>query len=532
MTERAVPAERLQGLLDAVSLVGSELDLQVVLRSIAQVAADLVDARYGALGVLAPDGTLAQFVTVGLDEEQIAAIGAPPRGLGILGELIRHPVALRTEDLGALPAAVGFPAGHPPMHSFLGVPVRVHGKVFGNLYLTDKRSGEFDADDEALAAGLAAAVGISVDNARLYEQARRRERASAAVGEITTSLLGGADPEEVLELVAERVADLLGVDLGLIALRHEDRLLVEVSWGAAPYTHLPTDGPLALLLAAQEPFLLEPATAQQLWPGTLAGPALAVPLGGGMVVAARGSSGLRFTDEELESIAGFARQATLALELAERRRDVERLMVLADRDRIARDLHDLVIQRLFATGLQLQSTVGQIDQGQAQQRVRQAVDDLDETVRQIRQTIYGLGHDPMVPTVGVRRRVLDLIDTAEELLGFAPHTRLTGAVDTDVPAEVAEHLLSVLQEALANVARHARASSVTVEVEVGDSLAVRVVDDGTGLVGDGRRSGLGNLADRAELLGGRFEVRTREEGGTALTWEVPLRAGVAPGAAP
>ncbi|MEO6203865.1 MAG: GAF domain-containing protein, partial [Mycobacteriales bacterium] len=266
MSVGVVPAERLQGLLDAVSLVGSELDLQVLLRSIAQAAADLVDARYGALGVLAPDGTLAQFVTVGLDDEQAAAIGPRPRGKGILGELIRHPVPLRTEDLGAHPSAVGFPAGHPPMRSFLGVPVRVHGTVYGNLYLTDKRHGEFDAADEALTAGLAAAVGISVDNARLYEQARRRERASAAAGEITTSLLGGAEPEEVLELVAEKAAELIGAEVGLIAFQHKERLLVEVSWGAPPRA-LPVNGPIAVLLSAQEPCLLNPDVGQELWPG-------------------------------------------------------------------------------------------------------------------------------------------------------------------------------------------------------------------------------------------------------------------------
>ncbi|MEO6204022.1 MAG: GAF domain-containing protein [Mycobacteriales bacterium] len=530
MIEQAVPAERMQRLLDAVSLVGSELELQVVLRSIAQVAADLVDARYGALGVLAPDGSLAQFVTVGLDDAQTAAIGARPLGFGILGELIRHPVPLRTEDLGAHPAAVGFPPGHPPMHSFLGVPVRVHGKVFGNLYLTDKRSGQFDADDEALVAGLAAAVGISVDNARLYERARRRERAAAAAGEITTSLLSGAEPEVVLELIAERAADLLGADVGLIALQHADRLLVEVSWGATPRALLSTDGPIAALLGADELCVLDRLVALELWPDAAAGPALAVPLGGGILVAARPSSGLRFVDEELLSFAEFAGQATVALELAQRRRDAERLSVFSDRDRIARDLHDRVIQRLFATGMQLQSTVGQIGEAVAQQRVRQAVDDLDETVRQIRQTIYGLGHDQLVPAPGVRRRVLELMDTAEELLGFLPRSRVTGPLDVAVPADAAEHLLSVLREALTNVARHSAASEVSVEIDVGETLSLQVLDNGIGLFGDGRRSGLGNLEERAVLLGGHFEVRNREEGGTALTWEVPLSSSASPGA--
>ncbi len=527
-----VTLERWQGLLDAVSLVAGELDLQVVLRRIAQVAADLVDARYGALGVLAPDGTLAQFVTVGLDEEQTARIGPRPRGRGILGELIRHPVPLRTPDLGAHPSAVGFPPGHPPMRSFLGVPVRTHGTVFGNLYLTDKRHGEFDADDEALAIGLAAAVGISVEHAGLYEQAKRRERSAAAHAEITTLLLSGAEPEHVLELAAERAADLIGADLGLIALEHDGRLLVEVSWGSgsAPPPVLAED--LALSGGLVTPTRLTAEVTRALWPEVGVGQALAVPLGAGVLVAARHSADHLFGDEELDALASFARQATVALELAQHRRAAERLSVFADRDRIARDLHDLVIQRLFATGMALQGSVSQIREPAPAQRVRQAVDDLDETVREIRQTIYGLGHDPYLPTTSLRHQVLELLDTAAELLGFAPDLQLTGPLH-EIPPAVVESLLLVLREALSNVARHAGASHASVELTVGDAVVLVVTDDGCGLPEAPTRRGLANLEERAALLGGSFSAVRREAGGTELRWQVPVTRGAsAPGAAP
>jgi signal transduction histidine kinase len=516
---------RMEGLLAAVSTISSELDLQVVLRRITEAAAVLVDARYAALGVIGADGTLVQFVTVGLEDDQVAEIGPLPHGLGLLGELIRHPEPLRLHDLTAHDASYGFPPNHPPMTSFLGVPIRVRDRVFGNLYLTDKRSGDFDAADEELVLGLAAAVGITVENARLYERSRRRERAAAATAEITTSLLAGADPETVLELAAERAGDLIGADLGVIALLHHDRLLMEVSWGPiAPTGTLTVDGPLGAVLAKAAPCVFGPGELAHVWPDVAVAGAVAVPLGPGVCVAARRSPGLPFSREEVEELASFAAQATVALELAQRRRDAERTSVYADRDRIARDLHDLVIQRLFATGMQLEGVVRQIEDPVPQGRVRQAVDDLDETIREIRSSIYALSHDQHLESASLRVRLLNVVDDAEEVLGFPPTLRLSGLLDTTVPAEKAEHLMSVLREALSNVAKHAGASRVSVEVEVFKDIVVRVVDDGRGIEPGGRRSGLSNLHDRAALMGGAFEVKPGAVHGTELTWRVPLEA--------
>jgi len=522
---------RSDGLLAAMGAVASELDLQTVLRRIAEVASVLVDARYAAVGVVAEDGSLAQFVPVGVDTELAERIGPPPHGLGLLGELIRHPVPLRLQDLREHSSSLGFPAHHPPMTTFLGVPIRVRGRVFGILYLTNKRGADFDTEDERLVLGLAATAGIAIENANLFEQSKRRERSAAAAAEITTSLLSGADPETVLELAAERASDLVGSDVGVIALQQSQRLLVEISWGAGAVApagqlagQLTLDGPIGLVLQSGQPHVFEAGSLEHLWPGLALASAVAIPLGKGVCVAGRRSPAPPFGAHEVSELTAFAAQATLALELAQRRRDAERLSVYADRDRIGRDLHDLVIQRLFATGMQLESAVPLVTHAVAQSRVRQAVDDLDETIREIRTTIYGLGHDEFEQVISLRVRLLEVLDGAEPSLGFAPTVRLSGLLDTRVPRDVGDHLLSVLREALSNAARHASATRVDVDVEAHEHLVLRVFDDGVGLPDGGRHSGLHNLAERAALLGGTFTAARGVAGGSELRWTVPLSA--------
>jgi len=514
--------DRASGLLAAVAALTSELDLQAVLRQIAELACDLVDARYGAVGVIGTDGQLAQFVTVGIDDELAARIGPLPRGEGILGEVIRHPAPLLLEDLRAHPRSVGFPAGHPPMTTFLGVPIRVRDKVFGNLYLTDKKLGEFDAADEELVLGLAAMAGIAVENASLFERALRRERSASATAEVTTSLLSGGDPETVLELAAERASDLLGADLGLIALPHGERLLVEVSWGLdTPTGALTPEGPIGSVLSTGEIRVFSPGELDHVWPNLSFDAAIGVPLAAGVCVAVRKTPALPFADWEVDELRLFAKQASVALELAQRRRDAERMSVFADRDRIARDLHDLVIQRLFATGMQLESIAPQLPE-EAQSRVRGAVNDLDETIREIRGTIYALAHDDIGEVSSLRVRVLETVDAAATVLGFSPGVRLTGLLDTLVPPAVADHLVSVLREALSNIARHAQARRADVELDADAELVLRVVDDGIGLPEGGRRSGVANMADRAAALGGSFYAGRGPVVGTELIWRVPL----------
>lgn len=380
---------RLHALLDAVLLVESDFSLPVVLRRIVETATSLVDARYGALGVLDEAGTgLAQFHTVGAPEGMAGAIGHQPEGKGILGLLIREPKPIRLADLTTHPAALGFPPGHVPMHSFLGVPVTVAGQPHGNLYLTEKRSAPgFSLADEQTVVGLAVAAGIAVQNARVHAR-------------------------------------------------------------------------------------------------------------------------------------------------------LSELDVLEDRERIARDLHDTVIQRLFAAGLGLQAVAPLVVMPEVAQRLQTTVDDLDETIRQIRTTIFALNARHVGS--GLRAKVVALVGEVAPALGFVPTVGFDGPVEAVVPDELVPHVLAVLREAVTNVARHSRATGAEVSLRAGDGhLVLEVVDNGVGIppvvAGTGR--GLPNMTSRANELGGELALRPREEGGTELTWRVPLgdgreRAGGQPASSP
>ncbi|WP_409473872.1 sensor histidine kinase [Streptomyces sp. HC307] len=539
--------DRMHTLLDAVLSIGSDLDLEVVLHRIVQSAVTLVDAQYGALGVLGDEGTIRQFLTVGIDEEAIARIGHYPRGEGILGLLIRDPAPLRLPDLSEHPASVGFPSGHPPMSSFLGAPIRVREQVFGNLYLTNKQGGaEFDADDEAVLRTLAAAAGVAIDNARLYDDARRRQRWLAASNELTRSLLSGESPAAALDSFTATVRDMAGADLVTLAVPVGDsgELVIEAACGTgAQDVHgllLPTTTLASKVLASGETVTSEAVSTDPRGQGGSAalvelGPAFFVPLGTrenvrGVLQVARVPDGPKFPDAVIDMINGFSNQAALALEVAERRRDAEHMLVLSDRDRIARDLHDLVIQRLFAGALSLQSTLGRVaDRPQASERIQRVVDDLDDTIKVIRSTIYALReHDQKRRGSGLRARLVTATERAAETLGFTPALRMTGLLDTDVPADYADHLLAVLGETLSNVARHARATAVDVNVEVsGTTLRLRVSDNGRGIdPAVTRRSGLANLDRRADELGGTCSLSPNEPRGTTVEWAVPIsRAG-------
>ncbi|MCT7355608.1 GAF domain-containing protein, partial [Streptomyces sp. 15-116A] len=369
--------DRVHTLLDAVLSIGTDLDLDVVLRRITESAVTLVDAQYGALGVVGEEGKIRQFITVGMDEDTIEAIGHYPEGQGILGLLIREPEPLRLAELGRHPDSVGFPAGHPPMTTFLGAPVRVRDQVFGNLYLTDKRGGaEFDDDDEAVLRTLAAAAGVAIDNARLYEDSLRREQWLAASSDLTRSLLSGTDPNQVLHKIAATVRTLSGADLVTLAvpLTGGDELVIDAADGhGAEQVHglvLPATTLAAKVYQSNERITSSALSEEpQAGGGSAAqiglGPGFLLPLGGGenvrgVLQIANLAGGAEFSDATMTMISGFADQAALALEVAEHRREAEHLMVLSDRDRIARDLHDLAIQRLFASGLTLNSVLGRI----------------------------------------------------------------------------------------------------------------------------------------------------------------------------
>ena len=360
-------------LMDAMLMIGADIELPVLLGHLVEEARTLVDARYGALGVLNQARTgLEQFLTAGLSESDERAIGARPTGQGILGLLITDPGPLRLHELGAHELSHGFPANHPPMKSFLGVPIRAKGEVFGNLYLTDKvGADDFTDEDEALAEALALAAGIAIDNTRLHGRVRT-------------------------------------------------------------------------------------------------------------------------------------------------------MSILDDRERIGRDLHDKVVQRLFAVGMALQAAARMPDLDLVRGRIDKVVDDLDATINEIRTTIFELG-DSALPG-GLRQAVVGLADELAPTVGVRPELTFEGAIDNAIPQQTADHLLAVLREMLSNVGKHARATRVFVTLTVGDDVVLEVVDNGVGvtLPADGKGLGLTNLRSRAEKLGGMFDLQALQGGGTRATWRVPI----------
>ncbi|HEY4465269.1 MAG TPA: GAF domain-containing protein [Streptosporangiaceae bacterium] len=536
--------DRMHGLLEAVVTIGSGLDLETTLTRIVQAAVGLVDAKYGALGVIGEGQRLMEFVPVGLAEAEIGKIDHWPQGRGLLGLLIHDPQPLRLADISHHVESSGFPEGHPPMGSFLGVPVRVRDQVFGNLYLTEKRDGgEFTEDDEAVLTALGAAAGVAIENARLYDEARRQQRWLRASAEVTISLLSGAEPDEVLAAVTTEIRDLSGADLVVLALPEDDGRRLSIAYadgdGAADTRGLMLPAGHSLsgqVLGTGEPLMVvdlagDVRTAEVLrGPMGHIGPAAIFPLGvpgdvRGVLTVGRRRGGLPFPQGSADVIASFAAQAGVALELAARRRDAERLSLFEDRDRIARDLHDLVIQRLYATGMSLEGTVPMIRKPEVSDRVRNAVDAMDETIKDIRATIFALQSRAEKQPYNVRNEIVGIVDEMAPMLGFTPSLRLGEGLDGRIAAEPAEYLLTALREALSNTARHARASHVDVSVEVDSAgdLTLRVADNGIGIPADARRSGLRNLAQRADKLGG--ELRLAPAGpartGTELVWRVP-----------
>jgi signal transduction histidine kinase len=538
--------DQLRGLLDAVVGIGADLSLDSVLERIVRAACQLADAQYGALGVLGagPDRRLREFVTHGLTDEQRARIGDLPRGHGILGAIIDRPEPLRLTDLGDSSLSYGFPPNHPPMSSFLGVPIRIRDKVFGNLYLTEKQSGDgFTAHDEEIVVALAAAAGVVVENARLYEQGGRRQRWLEAAADITAALLGDGSRDDALQLVADRGREVAQADLSAVMLRHTGgRLLVEAVSGPAPeglvgMAMVTADTAAGVVLDGGEPVVVDEALgagrvaasgfpAEQGWP-ELASLALLPMRSGGSVIGilALGwstHSEQLYQDTDLRLPASFAEQATLALQLAQATEDRGRLAVFEDRDRIGRDLHDLVIQRLFAIGLVLDNVSRLADLPHvATERIAGAVDDIDATIKDIRRSIFELS-TPAAST-DVRAELGASIAVVAPALGFTPQLRTEGPVDSIVSAELRPHLLAVVRETLSNVARHAHATSAQVLLQVGDEIVLTVSDDGVGVAAGSRESGLRNMRDRAETFGGTFQMHPGPQGGTIAVWRVPVR---------
>jgi signal transduction histidine kinase len=536
--------ERLHALLDAVVGIGSDLDLNSTLDRIVTAACELVGARYGALGVVGHDSKkIVRFITHGVTDEQIAAIGPYPEGHGILGLLIDHPEPLRLADLAEHPQSFGFPPNHPPMKAFLGVPIRTKEHVFGNLYLTEKADGaDFTTDDEHTVTALAAAAGVVIDNARLYADTERRRRWHEVTAEITQLLLGEFDPEDALQLIARRAREVSGSMVGAVMLAHDHELVIEAVDGPPAFRayvgrHVPEDLPfLGDILTGDQQVVVDDVAQLVKELGHLSdvpeveqlGRTIIAPLPPGttstggllLVAAARGDvSGIAAATDLVRM---FASQTTLALETAKGLQDRATIAVLEDRDRIARDLHDLVIQRLFATGLQLQGA-HRMARPDVQERITRAVEDIDATIRDLRAAIFELHRHP--GQASLRADVQALVAEYAEPLGFPPELSCSGPLDTAVPAAARPQILAAIRESLSNVVRHAHASNVLVEVAVGArQITARITDDGVGITNHERQSGLRNLRERAEALGGAVYLSNNEPHGTIVELRAPLDA--------
>ncbi|WP_169786867.1 GAF domain-containing sensor histidine kinase [Nitriliruptor alkaliphilus] len=514
--------ERVARLLDAVLAVTGDLQLESVLARVIESACAMVEARYGALGVLADDGQgLSEFVTTGIDDAAIERIGRLPEGRGILGVLIAHPEPLRLDDLKDHPASFGFPRNHPPMNSFLGAPIRVRDEVFGNLYLTEKVGGRgFTADDEQLVVGLAAVAGAAIANARLVGDLHRRDAWRSAVMEVTTSVLSGDAPDRAHERVSEAARTLIGgTGAAIVAAAGGSAQVIASVGDGPPIGPVPAETPVAEVLAEGVAVTVEESV---LFPGCVSW----VPLRErDEVVAALGvGSPQPIVASDAAQLALFAAQASLALAHGRVSSDLRRLERIEDRERIGRDLHDTVIQRLFATGLGLQALARRVeDRPEVAERLARAVDDVDATVKEIRSTIFALQAPPEVASV--RGDILRVADEIASMLKNTPRVRFEGPIDTVVSAAVAEHLVPVVREALTNVARHADAERVEVHLAASASrLELLVRDDGVGGV-EGRDGGfgLGNIRDRARSCGGGLDIGDGLEGrGTEVRWWVPL----------
>ncbi|MEW1636758.1 GAF domain-containing protein [Streptomyces sp. NPDC093801] len=489
-------------LLDAVLSVGSELELQSTLQHVVDSATDLCGARYGALGVVDPErGRLTRLFTSGMTEAERAAIPRLPDGrTGVLGALITDPRPLRLDDLAQDPRSAGLPPGHPPMHSFLGVPIRVHTEVFGNLYLTEKAGGgPFTDEDLTLVRVLASQAGIAIGNARLFETARRRERWIEGAAAVTTTLLAGRPAADALMCVAERARLLADAAAGVVLQPTPEggMEIVAASTQGDPgdligTTIAPGSPVLVQLLGGEPVFIEDSATDPRMTTHVRKrfGPSMMLPLqSGGQLIGtlalprARGGRPYDAVDRLLAS--QFASQAALALVLADAQHDREQLAVYEDRDRIARDLHDLVVQRLFATEMMLESTRRRSsnaptgDAADVGDELSRAVDELDSTIQEVRTAIFALQQPPTDAPTTFRGRVLRETGGAAVLLGFQPSVHFAGAVDALLPDRVTDALLATLRSALAAAHRRSGVTAIAVEVDATASrVRLTVSDDG------------------------------------------------------
>ena len=529
-------------LLEAGLTLASELSLPIVLQRIVDLAVDVTDARYGALGVIGEGGTLVEFVTTGISAAQRKKIGALPTGRGVLGSLIQDPKPLRLANMANHPQSVGFPPDHPAMHSFLGAPVQARGSVFGNIYLTEKRTAsEFSLDDEEALIVLATQAGVAIANATLYEQVKARERWLDAVHDITDRILGGVPEAELLESIAEHALDLAGADAATVITVGDapGQLVVAAAAGARSGEMrgqtLPVEGSISgAVMKSGEAMAFDDLSADDRAYQPMVrlgryGPAYFGPLRvpkavKGTLMVANLKGGTPFQPDQLKQVATFADQASIAIEYGRSQAELRKLGLMEERERIAKELHDGIIQSLFAVGMGLQATALMAGSAETSSRLEGAVEELDRVIRDLRNYIFGLR-----PGILADR----LLDQALKQLASETqaHSRLTVGVDIDSGLAAAlssrsADLVQLAREALSNVVRHAQASRATVTLRrEGSDAILEIEDDGVGFEpNEGTLgNGLTNMRERSASFGGLLELNSRNGHGTRLRVTFPAR---------
>ena len=526
---------RLRDLIRINHELTSNLDLTTVLRRIVEIGTEVLGARYAALGVIGDDRRLEQFIHLGMDSKVVDEIGHLPEGKGLLGALIDDPHPIRLKTIGADARSSGFPENHPPMGSFLGVPIRVRDEIYGNLYLTESVNGAFSRDDEELAQALAATAGIAIQNARLFHDSAYRERWASALAETARRLMEDDDKDHLSGIV-EQVQALADADLVSIALVavSGDEISVERASGIGAAELVAMSFPLAdtfagRAIAAGEPVLVGEESEFQrvgLAEQALLGNSMVIPFGPhdqstGVLTVAREKGRLPFNAQDLDMGISFASHISVAIDRADSRRTERRIELLEERGRIARDLHDHVIQRLFATGLNLQATASEVG-GDTAEQITAQIKEIDDAIAQIRQSIFAMRHDSETTTVSLRARLLEIVDHVGDQLETRPRISFVGPVDLMASGDLTDDVAAVVTEGLANAVRHASATKVAVTVSaVSGQVSVEITDDGVGPGPSPKLSGLDNLRHRAESRDGAFEMHPAAGGGTRVFWTVP-----------
>lgn len=534
--------DQMEQLLHAIVGIGTDLDLDATLHRIIAEARELTGARYGALGVWGADGTLVSFLHDGIDEDTAGRIGRLPAGKGVLGLPLDSEQVLRLEDLTAHPGALGFPEHHPPMHAFLGVPITIRQAPFGSLYLTNpQRTRTFTESDEIAVRALATAAAVAIDNAQLFERIRAAAEWARASREITTALLSGVDSQvPPLQMIADYACRLCDAEQAILLVPTDAELpndeistlvvstAVGLHAGEVIGQLVPVDGSTTgAVFRSGIPQITE-TFRHPIESFTDLGerPAIVMPLRAehtvaGVIAVARNQHQPPFDSSYLELVSDFAGHAAVALTLANAREHLRELTVLADRERIAHDLHDHVIQRLFAAGMNLQGTIARSHSPEVTQRLNRTVDDLQTTIEDIRTTIFHL-QSPYDRSGDFRQRIQGAIAALTEDRDIAATLHMSGPM-TAIADELAAHAEAVVTEAVSNTVRHSGATRVFVDITVADDFAVVITDDGRGIPADNqRRSGLANLHRRAQTVGASCHVTSAPHGGTTVRWIAPL----------